>query len=242
MSKTVQEINSEKAAKPRPDLVPTRAIAAAGRAFGYGAAKHGLGTTGRGTYRDAGTEQAEVATHRASFMRHWCAYWSGETADPESELSHLDCMMAQLSIVIDLTEAPPAAANEPPPAAACAPTRIWPLPNKAWRWHKIGGHWFIQTSDPAGFTGNAQIAARLERERNAEPPPPAAANEPPTAAAPTRIWPLPNKAWRWEWNTLTGRWRIISAVPSAPSEMAQMGRFEQERNETSRKASEPHPL
>jgi hypothetical protein len=105
--KTETEINNEKSLKPRPDLVPVRAIMAAARAFAYGANKHGLGNTGRGTYRDAGTDQAEIATHKASFLRHWLAYWSGELVDPESGLSHLDCMAAQLGIVIDLVEDPP---------------------------------------------------------------------------------------------------------------------------------------
>lgn len=117
MAKTENEINAEKAAKPRPDLLPARALLAGGRAFGYGAAKHGLGRSGRGTYRDAGTEQATVETHRASFMRHWCAYWAGETIDPESGLSHLDCMMAQLSIIIDLVEDPPCDGAATPEAA-----------------------------------------------------------------------------------------------------------------------------
>lgn len=107
MSKTEEEINAEKASRSRPDLVPTRSHMAGGRAFAVGVAKHGLGKTGRGTYRDAGTEQSEVETHRASFFRHWCAFWSGQSNDPDSGLSHLDHMVAQLAIIVDLVEDPP---------------------------------------------------------------------------------------------------------------------------------------
>lgn len=100
-------IDAEKSAKPRPDLVPARAILAAGQAFAYGLSKHGGGLSGRGTFRDAGTEQAKVETHVASFSRHWFAYLSGELIDEQSGLPHLWCAMAQLAIVVDLTENPP---------------------------------------------------------------------------------------------------------------------------------------
>jgi hypothetical protein len=103
------QINAEKHGKPRPDLVPPAAIMAAGRALGYGVHKHGGGRTGLGTYRDAGTEQAEVRTHVASFCRHWLAYLDGEHTDPESGLAHLDCAMAQLAIVVHLEGEPTAA-------------------------------------------------------------------------------------------------------------------------------------
>jgi hypothetical protein len=39
--RSTEEIDAEKAARPRPDLFPARAIEAGGRAFGYGAKKHG---------------------------------------------------------------------------------------------------------------------------------------------------------------------------------------------------------
>lgn len=97
-----ETINAEKARKPRPDLVPARAIMAAGRSMAYGAAKHG-----DCTWRIAGTEQADVRTHVASFSRHWLAWLSGEQTDAESGLAHLDCAMAQLAIVVDLVEDPP---------------------------------------------------------------------------------------------------------------------------------------
>lgn len=109
--KTTAEVDAEKAAKPRPDLVPGRAILAAARAFGYGAAKHGT-PGGRGTYRIAGDLQSRVRTHAASLERHWQAIKSGEFVDPESGLSHLDHMAAQLSIVIDLMEDPPGSIDD----------------------------------------------------------------------------------------------------------------------------------
>lgn len=103
-----EEINAEKAMQPdRPDLVPVRAILAAGRAFAVGAAKHGT-PNGRGTYRIAGTEQADPATHIASFERHWMKWRSGVLVDG-SGLSHLDHAMAQLAIIVDLIEDPPVA-------------------------------------------------------------------------------------------------------------------------------------
>lgn len=99
-------IDEEKSRKSRPDLVPALAIEAAGDAFAYGVAKHGI-PNGRGTYRIAGTEQAETQTHVASFERHWLAWKRGEECDPESGLSHLAHAMAQLAIVVDLVRNPP---------------------------------------------------------------------------------------------------------------------------------------
>lgn len=113
MPLTEEEIDNEKAAKPRPDLVPPRAIMAAGRALGYGARKHGLGRSEWGTYRDAGTEQADIRTHVASFERHWQRFKQGlrdgnpGVLDPESGLAELDCAAAQLAIVVDQCEDPP---------------------------------------------------------------------------------------------------------------------------------------
>ena len=105
--KTEAEINAEKAALPRPGLVPPRAILAAGRAFAFGVAKHGLAKNGRGTYRVAGTEQAMVSTHFECLMRHLLLWQSGETHAPDSKLHHLDHAMAQLAIIVDLVEDPP---------------------------------------------------------------------------------------------------------------------------------------
>lgn len=113
MPKTEKEIDAEKDTKPRPDLVPARAVMAAGRAFAYGAAKHGL-PNGRGTYRIAGTKQAEVDTHLASCIRHLREYQIDNHALEEgSGLSVLDHAMAQLSIVIDLVEDSPLNIEQP---------------------------------------------------------------------------------------------------------------------------------
>lgn len=102
--KTATEIDAEKQAKPRLDLVPPELMLAAGRALGYGAAKHGVpdGNGGFGTWRTAGTQQAEPLTHYACLMRHLLAWRSGEIVDPESGLSHLDHAAAQLAILLDL--------------------------------------------------------------------------------------------------------------------------------------------
>lgn len=144
-TKTEQEINAEKAAKPRPDLIPATAIYEEGRAFGVGAAKHGLGPTGRGTYRVAGTQQATVACHFASLMRHINAWHRGEDVDPESgddKLLHLGCARAQLAIMIDLIQDPPVeAVAEPEPAANDDP---WALPEGwgwEWEWEPDGRVW-----------------------------------------------------------------------------------------------------
>lgn len=106
-----QEINAEKAAKTsRPDLVPAELAIAAGRPFAYGAVKHGLGESGRGTYRDPGTEQATIETHVASFARHWSAFLAGEYIDPDSgaaQLRHIDCCAAQLAIILSLIDNTP---------------------------------------------------------------------------------------------------------------------------------------
>ena len=68
----------------------------------------GLGPTGRGTYRIAGTEQATVACHLASCFRHLLEFQIDPEATEEgSGLSVLDHAMAQLAIVVDLVEDPP---------------------------------------------------------------------------------------------------------------------------------------
>ena len=110
-TRTTDEIDNEKRRKPRPDLVPARAILAAARAMAYGAEKHGLGQSGRGTYRDPGLDQSELATHIASFERHWLKFRQAvqektPDQDPETGLSHLDHAMAQLSLCVDLWENP----------------------------------------------------------------------------------------------------------------------------------------
>ena len=108
--KTEAEINAEKAdyiTKPALDVVPPELMLAAGRALGYGKAKHGIATPdGWGTWRIAGTQQAEVLTHYGCLMRHLGQWRAGEERDPESKLSHLDHAAAQLAIMLDLLARP----------------------------------------------------------------------------------------------------------------------------------------
>lgn len=135
--KTEAEINAEKHAKPRVDIVPPALTLAAGRALGYGAAKHGVpeGYDGFGTWRIAGTEQAEPLTHYACLMRHMLLWRAGEKVDPESKLSHLDHAAAQLSILLDILERPPEGRGEPPEEEARTDdtTDAWVLPD-GWKW------------------------------------------------------------------------------------------------------------
>ncbi len=106
--KSEQEINAEKAAKSRPDLVPGRFALAAGRSFAIGAVKHGT-PRGLGSYRVAGTEQATVTSHWASMERHLAEIKAGHFMDDApggTGLAHIDCVCAQISIIVDLMENP----------------------------------------------------------------------------------------------------------------------------------------
>ena len=136
MPKTEEEINAEKASKPRPDLVPARAVLAAGRALAYGANKHGL-AGGRGTYRIADTDQAKVETHLASCLRHILEFQIDPSAVEEgSGLSVLDHAFAQLAIVVDLVEDPPRPIEQLERRAVLVrePEDPWALPD-GWEWH-----------------------------------------------------------------------------------------------------------
>jgi hypothetical protein len=104
---TAPEIDNEKAAQPSISLVPARAIMAAARSMTAGVAKHGGGHTGRGTYRDADSGgQCLPETHLDSCLRHLLKYQMGDLFDDGTGLSHLDCAIAQLAVVIDLVEDP----------------------------------------------------------------------------------------------------------------------------------------
>lgn len=125
--KTEAEINAEKHAKPRVDIVPPALVLAAGRALGYGAAKHGNpeGYNGFGTWRVAGTQQAEPLTHYACLLRHLFLWRMGEIVDPETgewKVEHLEAAAAQLAILLDLVKNPPQPVNDP-----------WKLPD-GWTW------------------------------------------------------------------------------------------------------------
>lgn len=108
--KSEQEINAEKAdyiTKPALDVTPPELMLAAGRALGYGKAKHGVATSdGWGTWRVAGTQQAEPLVHYACLLRHLLLWRAGEDRDVESKLSHLDHAAAQLAILLDLMARP----------------------------------------------------------------------------------------------------------------------------------------
>lgn len=97
MPKSEQEINAEKAAKPRPDLIPGTATLAEGAVDAYGFFKHGPCT-----WKIAGTEQADPQTHIASACRHIAEYLDNQNAvESGSGLPVLWHARAQLGIAID---------------------------------------------------------------------------------------------------------------------------------------------
>lgn len=108
MSKTREQIEAEKATKPRPDLIPARAIYGGGRVMGYGFKKHGVCT-----WRVAETEQADPQTHLASLERHINEFKLDPSAREEgSGMPVLWHAFAQLAILIDLVENPARIPNE----------------------------------------------------------------------------------------------------------------------------------
>lgn len=134
--KTEAEINAEKHSKSRVDIVPPVLMIAAGRALGLGASKHGVppGYDGFGTWRIAGTEQAEPLTHYACLMRHLLKWRGGETIDPETgdaKVEHLEAAAAQLAILLDLLQNPPVFVLPEP----TKPVDEWALP-PAWTWRE----------------------------------------------------------------------------------------------------------
>jgi hypothetical protein len=66
-------------------LLPPEALAAAARAFGFGASKYAPWNWAGGF---------SWSRLYAAQQRHMTAWWSGEETDPESGLSHLDHAMA----------------------------------------------------------------------------------------------------------------------------------------------------
>ena len=102
------EIDAEKAAKPRPDLVPGAALTAMGEVMAYGYGKHG-----RCTWRNAGTEQAKPETHIASAFRHLAQMGADyDERDDESGLPHLHHALSQLAIAVECVGVAPAVSPE----------------------------------------------------------------------------------------------------------------------------------
>ena len=96
------EIDAEKRDKPRPDLLPPRALLGAGAVMAYGLTKHG-----HCTWRVAGTEQAEPETHLASAMRHLLEHHADPSAvEYGSGLPVLYHALCQIAIAIDCIEDP----------------------------------------------------------------------------------------------------------------------------------------
>lgn len=139
MTKTREQIDAEKAQKPRPDLIPGSALLAVGEALAYGYRKHG-----RCTWTVQGTEQAKSETHIASAFRHMAQI--GEL--DESGLPHLHHAAAQLLIAIDCAKRE----NEAAAVAEWERPSRWP---SQWRWAPEitaelpeGWRWIRDESDP----------------------------------------------------------------------------------------------
>lgn len=100
--KSATEIDAEKDAKPRMDLVSPYFGLSAGRGLGRGASKHGT-PGGLGTYRIRGNRQSLVAEHLASLERHLADLKAGKLYVPDTPgyLTH-DAISAQWSILCDL--------------------------------------------------------------------------------------------------------------------------------------------
>lgn len=95
--KTREEIDAEKAAKPRVDLIAGSALIAEGCVQAYGRHKHG-----DCTWTIEGTEQADPRTHIASAARHIAEYLDDPNAvEAGSKLPVLWHARAQLGIAID---------------------------------------------------------------------------------------------------------------------------------------------
>lgn len=78
--KSVEQIDreKEKAAKPRMDLLPGKALLAVARVMGFGAGKHG-----KGTWKNYDSD-----LYKGAAGRHWAALLDGEKTDPETGESH----------------------------------------------------------------------------------------------------------------------------------------------------------
>ncbi len=91
------EVDAEKAAKPRVDLYPGSALIAGGAVQAYGKYKHG-----NCTWKEEGTEQADPQSHIASAMRHMAEYLDNPDAlEKGSNLPVLWHAQNQIAIAID---------------------------------------------------------------------------------------------------------------------------------------------
>ena len=81
--------------KLRMDLLPPEAIHAMARALTFGAKKYGPNN-----WRKC----REPERYTAALLRHIFAYMHGEKVDADSGLSHLDCAIASLAMLIGVTE------------------------------------------------------------------------------------------------------------------------------------------
>jgi len=94
---TREQVEREKRAKSRPDLIPARALLAVGKCMGYGFRKHG-----DCTWTVHGTEQADPSTHIASAMRHLLEHLADPCATEEgSGLPVLWHAAAQVLIAVE---------------------------------------------------------------------------------------------------------------------------------------------
>ena len=80
----------KKEGKPRTDLIPTESIMALAHALTVGAGKHG----------PRGWERGYAwSVYYAALLRHLFAWWSGETTDDDTGMSHLWLVMANAAIL-----------------------------------------------------------------------------------------------------------------------------------------------
>lgn len=101
MPRSEADINAEKAAKSRPDLLPGTAALAKGDVQSFGLAKHGPCT-----WRNEGTDQADPRTHLASASRHAAHVFDDPwSIDEQSGLLNLAHLGAQIDIALDCLRA-----------------------------------------------------------------------------------------------------------------------------------------
>ena len=92
MTGSGQKFDSEKL---RYDLVPLVAYQSLAEVFTYGARKYGDRNWKKGISKER---------LRAAAMRHLFAWCGGEDADPESEIHHLAHVMANMAMIMALSD------------------------------------------------------------------------------------------------------------------------------------------